>query len=99
MLEINTKALYNNTLAVPMSPIITSNINGFLYSNNSLELSSLNIILNFISNQTFLILPGIYKAVSFSNTGIFYNKKVMVEVTVPNDQITPIHILLKIRKH
>ena len=96
ILQTDNHALYNNTVHPPKKPLLVSKVNGLLFTEDQLLASGLNVVFNFVTDEKFISLPGIYRTVSYSNTGkLFYNKKVTVKLTIP-EHGNIVNIVLKV---
>lgn len=81
ILETNTKYLYNYTTNPPLTPKSVVDATGiFLDGETSL---SLKFYFNLTGLESTRPLPGQYKTVAYSSTGMFYKKKVYCTLIIP----------------
>lgn len=78
IVENNIKILQNATAQPPLIPQVITN-NNILFSDG---LTSLSYQL-FYANNTPAQLPGVYKTICYSSTGLYYDKTCYVTVTIP----------------
>jgi len=73
--------LYNNSINPPLAPQEVFDVTGLLNDG----ISSFSFKLNYVGQSLVNLLPqpGKYRTNIYSSTGIYYNKKINVTLTVP----------------